>query len=76
MMPAPGTSMHDASLDRGARRQRTMSRIGAVCIGLAASYVVALHWQHLASVVPVLLLLACPLMHLLHRHGPGHDRHH
>lgn len=30
------------------------------------------HWAHVMGVVPYLVLLACPLMHLLHgRHG-GH----
>ena len=52
---------------------RTLSRIAAACIAVAAAYLVVLHWQHVAPVLPVLLLLACPLMHLLHR--KGHDHH-
>ena len=33
------------------------------------------HSAHLIAVVPYLLLLACPLMHLfmMHGHGHGHD---
>lgn len=38
------------------------------------------HRAHLFGVLPYLLVLACPLMHLFHRHGGhghgGHDRHH
>jgi hypothetical protein len=52
-------------------RSHLLSRLGAACILLAAGYLVVLHWQHVAPVLPVLALLACPLTHLLH-HG-GHD---
>nr|WP_312859782.1 DUF2933 domain-containing protein [Rhizobium sp. BK181] len=33
------------------------------------------HWAHALGVAPYLLLLVCPLMHLLHGHGghKGHD---
>ena len=33
------------------------------------------HWAHVAGSWAYLLLLACPLMHLFHRHG-GHGSHH
>lgn len=33
------------------------------------------HRAHLLGVIPYLILLACPLMHLLHRRGHRHDRH-
>ncbi|MGE5652163.1 MAG: DUF2933 domain-containing protein [Bacillota bacterium] len=32
------------------------------------------HRAHLFGILPYLLLLACPLMHLFH-HGHGHGRH-
>ncbi|MBB3545141.1 MULTISPECIES: DUF2933 domain-containing protein [unclassified Rhizobium] len=32
------------------------------------------HWPHALGIAPYLLLLACPLMHLLHGHG-GHGGH-
>jgi hypothetical protein len=54
-------------------RKRTLSWIAAGCIALAIAYLVVLHWRHVAPVLPVLLLLACPLMHLLHHRG--HDHH-
>lgn len=43
------------------------------CVGtLAVALLVIDHWAHLFGVFPYILLLACPLMHLLHR---GHDSH-
>ena len=41
---------------------------------IGAFYLLREHWNHVAGVWPYLLLLACPLMHLFHRHG-GHGRH-
>ena len=44
-----------------------------IAFGLMA---VVLLWQehraHLLGVIPYLILFACPLMHLLHRHGHRH----
>jgi hypothetical protein len=37
----------------------------------AAFFVLREHWGHIAGSRPYLLLLACPVMHLFHRHG-GH----
>ncbi|KAF0136395.1 MAG: hypothetical protein FD152_1029 [Xanthobacteraceae bacterium] len=36
---------------------------------IAAFYVLREHWSHALGVLPYLLLLACPLLHLLHGHG-------
>ena len=33
------------------------------------------HWAHLLGVLPYLVLLACPLMHLFMHHGHRHDSH-
>ena len=53
------------------------TRTGVAVIGLAlvaAFYALRKHWGHALGALPYLLLLACPLMHLLmHR---GHGRHH
>lgn len=43
--------------------------------GVAAVFLFAGHRAHLFGALPFLLLLACPLMHLFHRHG-GHGSHH
>ena len=32
------------------------------------------HRAHILGVVPYLILFACPLMHLLHRHGHRHNQ--
>jgi hypothetical protein len=51
-----------------------------VLLALATAGLIALfywlreHWDHVLGLTPYLLLLACPLMHLLHGHG-GHGRH-
>lgn len=42
------------------------------------AFLVAEHWSHVAPYLVFLLVLACPLMHLFHRHGhgghAGHDK--
>lgn len=35
-------------------------------------YLLREHWGHVLGYWPYLLLLACPLMHLMHGHGHGH----
>ena len=63
------------------RRSFWLSRAFLVFLGFASIAVVLL-WQehkvHLLGLLPYLLLLACPLMHILmhgrHGHG-GHGRH-
>ena len=50
---------------------------GVAVIGFAlvgAFHVLREHWGHALGALPYLLLLACPLMHLLMRRG--HGRHH
>lgn len=44
---------------------------------LLAVYLVVWHGQHLAAALPVVVLLACPLMHLfMHGAHGGHGHHH
>ena len=47
------------------------------CLAVAALgvYLLVFHLAHVALAVPYLVLLACPLMHLMHRghHGHKHD---
>jgi hypothetical protein len=46
-------------------------------LAIAAFFVVTEHTAHVLGILPYLLLLACPLIHLFHgghRHG-GHDEH-
>lgn len=49
---------------------------GLVLIGFLAVggfFLITEHRAHVFGVLPYLLILACPLMHLFHRHG-GHDQ--
>lgn len=54
------------------------SKLGLlVCLALAAlgAYLLWSHTGHVLSALPYVLLLACPLLHLVgHRHG-GHGHH-
>lgn len=44
-------------------------------LGIAAFFLLSEHRAHLLGVLPLLLLLACPLLHLFHHssHGDGQD---
>ena len=56
---------------------RHRSGIGWI-FGAFALMAVVLLWQehraHILGVIPYLILFACPLMHLLHRHGHRHTQ--
>ncbi len=50
-------------------------RWAIVGVALAAAYMLWTdHQAHLYGVLPYLLLAACPLMHLFHRHGHRNHR--
>ena len=51
--------------------RRSLLLAGLSAVVVAAFFVLREHWGHVLGLAPYLLLLACPLMHLLH-HG-GHD---
>jgi hypothetical protein len=63
------------------RRDRSWlwSRSGLVLVGfllIAGFFVLTEHTAHVLGVLPYLLLLACPLLHLFHGgHGGGHGSH-
>ena len=62
--------------DGGARRGVFGSRYGWVLLGflaIAGFYLITEHRAHTLGVLPILLLLACPLLHLF-MHG-GHGSH-
>ena len=46
-----------------------------VFAAIAAFYLLTEHRAHLLGVLPFLLLLACPLMHLFMHGGHGHGAH-
>lgn len=41
---------------------------------IAAYFLITEHRAHVVPYLPLLLLLACPLLHVFHRHG-GHEEH-
>ena len=52
----------------------TRSRVAIVACLAIAVFLVTEHGAHLLGVLPYLLLLACPVMHLLHRGRHEADR--
>ena len=44
-------------------------------LAVAAFFLCTEHRAHLLGVLPYLLVLACPLMHLFHHRGHGHGPH-
>jgi hypothetical protein len=49
--------------------------IAIVALGAAALYVSFVHIDHVFAALPLLVILACPLMHLfMHRHGHKHEQ--
>lgn len=73
----------DAPTDRPAERESEPrsfwgSPVGFVTLGflgVAGYFLITEHTAHLFAVLPWLLILACPLMHLFMHHGHhgGHD---
>jgi hypothetical protein len=67
-------------MDEPARQGRRWfrSRSGIVLLaflGIAGFFLVTEHTAHVFGALPYLLLLACPLIHFLHRGHKGHGRH-
>ncbi|MBL8710593.1 MAG: DUF2933 domain-containing protein [Rhodospirillaceae bacterium] len=51
--------------------------VAIVALGAAVLYASFVHIDHILVALPLLFILACPLMHLfMHRHGHGHAREH
>lgn len=46
--------------------------LAIIFISIIGFYLVTEHWVHLMGVLPLLLILACPLMHIL-MHRNHHD---
>ena len=54
-------------------------QLALISLGLVvAFYVLREHWEHALGLAPYLLLLACPVLHLVHgghgHHGHGSDQ--
>lgn len=52
--------------------RRTVGIAAVSLVVVVAFYLLREHWGHALGLLPYLLLLACPLLHLFH----GHDGHH
>ena len=53
--------------------RRPLPLAWAAVVLIAVFYLLREHWGHLLGVWPYLLLMLCPLMHLLHGHGQHRD---
>ncbi len=52
-------------------------RLAAISLVLVVSFfLLREHWGHMLGFAPYLILLACPLLHLLHHHGAHHHDEH
>jgi len=49
--------------------------VGAI-LSAAAFWILENHWQHALGLLPYVLFLTCPLVHLFMQHGHGHGGHH
>lgn len=65
-MDQPDNDSHAPSLWR-----RPAGMAVATAALIAGFYLLREHWGHVLGYWPYLLLLACPLMHLMHGHGHG-----
>ncbi len=69
-----------AEHDSGDRTSFWRSKAGVVTCGfllIGAFFLLTEHWAHVLGVLPYLLILACPLMHLFMHKGHGsHGGHH
>ena len=65
------SEQHNAALPEGWQSKAKWVLIGFLVVG--AFFLVSEHQAHLLGVLPFLILLACPLMHLF-MHG-GHGSH-
>ncbi|WP_175939167.1 DUF2933 domain-containing protein [Caballeronia sp. BCC1704] len=63
------TTSHDASPFWKSRGAIALLGFGAI----AAFFMFSEHRAHFLGVLPYLLFLACPLMHLFMHHGHGHQ---
>lgn len=67
---------HESHTDREHRDQhaRRIAKGWWVFAAIALFYLLSEHRAHLFGILPYVLLLACPLMHVF-MHGGHHDRH-
>ena len=52
----------------------TTGLVACLAVAAAGGWLLWSHTGHVLWALPYLLLLACPLMHLMHRGHAGHDK--
>jgi hypothetical protein len=58
-------------------RLKGFAKMTAVAVASAAAFwLLREHWGHVFGVLPYLLFLSCPLMHLFMHRGHGHEQSH
>lgn len=70
--------MHDPEQHKAPDFWRSRSGVTLLVLGAVAGFfLLTEHRAHVLGVLPYLLILACPLMHLFmhHGHGQGHEGH-
>jgi hypothetical protein len=68
-------TMEESRGDRRWTRSRSMLVL-LIFLGVAGFFLITEHTAHVFGALPYVLLLACPLMHFLHRgHRGGHGGH-
>lgn len=66
--------MHGLLKGHGPRGTTQAWLVAGIMVALiAAFYALREHWGHLVGAWPYLLLLLCPLMHVMHGHGRKHE---
>lgn len=53
----------------------TTGLVACLLVAVLGAYLLVSHSGHVLTALPYLILLACPLMHLLHRGGHGSGPH-
>jgi hypothetical protein len=73
--PRTAHGRHDHAPQTGfGKSEAEIVACGFLLIG--AFFLLTEHWAHVLGVLPYLLILACPLMHLfMHKGHGGHGRH-
>lgn len=66
---------HMQSHERDEQQHRRSNWALAGFLAIAAFFLLTEHRAHLLGVLPYLLILACPLLHIFHHGGHGHVAH-
>lgn len=72
---ANGRQAHHEPQQHGFWRSRS-GFVAILFLSVAAFFLIYEHWAHALGILPYLVILVCPLLHLfMHRGHGGHDGH-